>query len=151
MKRRNMSVLAALSTAALLLFAGCSNATAEQSAKTESSSSASAADQGVQQISVTEAAQRMDKGVRIVDVREPGEYSAGHIPGVELVPLATVAKAAAGWDKDQPLMLICRSGNRSNIAAHKLEDLGFKDLANVQGGMNAWRGATMTGSARGAR
>lgn len=136
---------------AVVLIGGCSHSTSEQSEQARSSSSGSPEAPAVEQISVTEAARRRDQGVRIIDVREPGEYAAVHVPGAELVPLATVTQAAAGWDKSEPIVLICRSGNRSNIAARKLQDLGFSAVANVQGGMNAWRGATMTGSERGSR
>lgn len=77
---------------------------------------------------------------RIVDVREPDEWSGelGHIPEAELVPLATLQDAARGWSPEQPLLLVCRSGNRSQKAAQALSELGFKDLTNLEGGMKAW-------------
>lgn len=77
---------------------------------------------------------------RLVDVREPHEFTGelGHVRGAELVPLATVESASAGWDKDQRLILICRSGNRSGKAAALLATKGFKDLVNMAGGMLQW-------------
>jgi rhodanese-related sulfurtransferase len=78
--------------------------------------------------------------VRRIDVREPDEYSGplGHIEGAELVPLATVGAAAAGWDRGQPLLLICRSGGRSARAATLLAGMGFTTLFNLSGGMLGW-------------
>jgi rhodanese-related sulfurtransferase len=77
---------------------------------------------------------------RLVDVREPHEFSGelGHVAGAELVPLATVEAASAGWDNEQRLILICRSGNRSGKAAALLAAKGFKDLVNMAGGMLQW-------------
>ncbi|MDP2316406.1 MAG: rhodanese-like domain-containing protein [Pseudomonadota bacterium] len=78
--------------------------------------------------------------VRLIDVREPDEFVGplGHIPGAELVPLSTVADLAAGWDRDQPVLLICRSGARSARAATALAGLGFGNVFNLVGGMIAW-------------
>ncbi|HET9450819.1 MAG TPA: rhodanese-like domain-containing protein [Aggregicoccus sp.] len=77
--------------------------------------------------------------VRRIDVREPSEYTGplGHLPGAELVPLATVEAAAAAWSREQSLLLICRSGARSVTAAHRLAALGFTRLYNLAGGMLA--------------
>ena len=77
--------------------------------------------------------------VRRIDVREPAEFTGplGHLPGSELVPLATLEAAAAPWPRDQPLLLICRSGVRSVTAAHQLAALGFTRLYNLAGGMLA--------------
>ena len=77
--------------------------------------------------------------VRRIDVREPAEFTGplGHLPGAELVPLSTVEAAAAAWSREQPLLLICRSGARSVTAAHRLAALGFSRLYNLAGGMLA--------------
>lgn len=81
--------------------------------------------------------------VRIVDVREPHEYTGelGHIKQAELVPLAGVEAAAAGWNKDQELVLVCRSGARSGRAAAMLATKGFGKVMNMVGGMIAWNEA----------
>ena len=76
---------------------------------------------------------------RVIDVREPAEFTGelGHMPKAELVPLATLATASAGWNRDQPLLLVCRSGARSGRAAQLLFGLGFHKLYNLTGGMIA--------------
>lgn len=78
--------------------------------------------------------------VRLVDVREPDEFVGplGHIPNAELIPLATLPAAAAAWDREAPLLLICRSGVRSVRAATALSAMGFGNLFNLAGGMIAW-------------
>lgn len=80
---------------------------------------------------------------RLIDVREPSEFTGelGHIPGAELVPLATVVDAAKDWDRDANLVLVCRSGARSSRAAEALARLGFKNLKNLRGGMIAYNAA----------
>lgn len=80
-------------------------------------------------------------GIRLVDVREPAEYTGelGHLDGSELVPLATVKDQARTWDREQPMVLVCRSGRRSGEAAKLLETLGFKRVASLRGGMTAYR------------
>jgi len=77
---------------------------------------------------------------RVIDVREPSELSGelGHIPSVELVPLAEVERAAASWDRDEPIVVVCRSGGRSGKAARQLAGMGFRRVASMRGGMTAW-------------
>jgi len=81
--------------------------------------------------------------VHLVDVREPGEYTGelGHIAGTELVPLKTVAEAAASWAPDAPVVVLCKSGGRSGKAAALLESLHFQRVASMAGGMLAWHEA----------
>lgn len=82
---------------------------------------------------------------RIVDVREPAEFTGelGHIAEAELVPLATVEDAAKAWDREQEIVLVCRSGNRSGRAAAALAAMGFKRPMNMVGGMLAWNDAKL--------
>lgn len=81
--------------------------------------------------------------VALVDVREPDEYAGelGHVPGAELVPLATLLDASAGWDLQREVVLVCRSGGRSARAAIALAGRGFRHLYNLRGGMLAWNEA----------
>jgi rhodanese-related sulfurtransferase len=57
------------------------------------------------------------------------------------VPLATVADRVGDFPKDQPVYVVCRSGNRSLVAARTLVEAGFTDVRNVEGGMIAWAAA----------
>jgi rhodanese-related sulfurtransferase len=77
---------------------------------------------------------------RIIDVREPSEFTGelGHIPGAELVPLSALDGSARQWPKEEPLVLVCRSGARSARGAAQLAQLGFPHLLNLAGGMQAY-------------
>ena len=77
---------------------------------------------------------------RIIDVREQTEFEGplGHIPGSELIPLATLKDTAHSWKREQPLLLVCRSGFRSNVACEVLKGMSFLDVTNLSGGIIAW-------------
>ena len=77
---------------------------------------------------------------RLVDVRNPEEWNdeRGHIDGAELVPLSGLEFAAEGWDREAPLVVLCRSGGRSGKAATALENMNFKQVASMAGGMQRW-------------
>jgi sulfur dioxygenase len=83
------------------------------------------------------------RAVRVIDVREATEFDGelGHIDGAELVPLAGLRAELVGWDHGAPLVTVCRSGGRSAQAALILEAAGFTRVANLAGGMIAWRAA----------
>ena len=89
---------------------------------------------------VTTAWVAENKGaIRMVDVREFDEAeSDGTIEGVEVIPIGTVDQASKAWDREQPVITICRSGRRSGRVALELEKLGFKRMASMRGGMIAW-------------
>jgi sulfur-carrier protein adenylyltransferase/sulfurtransferase len=82
---------------------------------------------------------------RIIDVREESEFTGdlGHIEGAELVPLATVPVKARGWDPNQELVVVCRSGGRSGSAARQLVQMGFTRIMNLRGGMLAYTAANL--------
>ncbi|WP_318507207.1 rhodanese-like domain-containing protein [Bacillus sp. T3] len=97
----------------------------------------------ISNISTDELAKKLESGDNqgvYIDVREPDEYAAGHIPGIINLPLSTLSEESANFPKDSEVVIICRSGNRSMQAAEKLRDFGFTKLVNVQGGMNDWNG-----------
>lgn len=79
---------------------------------------------------------------RLVDVRRPDEFTGelGHVAGSALVTLGTVPQTAEaeGWAKDEDIILICRSGNRSGTAASELVAKGFTRVMNMVGGMLRW-------------
>jgi glyoxylase-like metal-dependent hydrolase (beta-lactamase superfamily II)/rhodanese-related sulfurtransferase len=83
--------------------------------------------------------------VALVDVREPQEFTGelGHVPGAQLVPLATLLDKAVTWDPEREIVLVCRSGGRSARAAAELARRGFRHLYNLRGGMLAWNAAEL--------
>ncbi|HLZ98043.1 MAG TPA: rhodanese-like domain-containing protein, partial [Steroidobacteraceae bacterium] len=79
--------------------------------------------------------------VQLVDVREPAEFNGGlgHIHGAILIPLGELAGRAAELARERPVVAVCRSGARSAQATVILQQAGFKDAANLAGGMLRWR------------
>ncbi len=73
----------------------------------------------------------------LVDVREPDEYVAGHVPGAVLIPMGQLANRMRELDKSSPVFVICASGNRSSAMTDLLRAAGF-DAASVAGGTGAW-------------
>jgi phage shock protein E len=79
--------------------------------------------------------------VVILDVREQSEYDAGHIPGVKLIPMGTVANRLAEIPKDKPVIVTCHSGNRSGQVTEYLRGQGYTNVHNMLGGITAWQAA----------
>ena len=100
-------------------------------------------DQGAVYMNITaeEAKQIMDseEGYIILDVREQDEYDAGHIPSAILIPYTQIAEKAEEvlTDKDQLILVYCRSGRRSKIAAEALAELGYTNIKEF-GGISDW-------------
>ncbi|EGQ26374.1 MULTISPECIES: sulfurtransferase TusA family protein [Sporosarcina] len=78
----------------------------------------------------------------LLDVREPTEYAFSHIPGALSVPLGQLEEKAAYFDKNQNIFVICRTGNRSDMACQTLSEAGFEFVTNVVPGMSGWNGDT---------
>jgi rhodanese-related sulfurtransferase len=89
------------------------------------------------EVGAEEAKQIIDGGGQVIDVRTDVEFEAGHIPGARHVPLADVQREAAGLAKERPLVLYCRSGNRSGPAAEAFAASGW-DAHSIEGGLIAW-------------
>lgn len=77
----------------------------------------------------------------LVDVREPREFKAGHIPGASLLPLRMLPQQGSDLPGDRTLVLVCRSGRRSRLGAIILQDMGYTRVYNLTGGMLAWEAA----------
>jgi len=71
----------------------------------------------------------------VIDVREPIEWGLGTLPGVETMALSTIATDWRRLDPDKAVLVVCRSGNRSNMVARALAGAGFGRVANLSGGM----------------
>ena len=80
-------------------------------------------------------------GVAVVDVRGAGEWEAGHLPNVPLVPLGHLARRIDELPRDRPLVVHCQSGARSSIAVSLLQTRGFTNAINLAGGFAAWANA----------
>ncbi len=76
----------------------------------------------------------------VLDVREPSEYSAGHIAGSTLIPLHQLAGRLSELPKDREIICVCASGSRSSSAARRLASEGYTVL-NLSGGMSRWQRA----------
>ncbi len=98
---------------------------------------ASVAPVPVPEISTDELAACLADGARVIDVRQADEYAAGHVPGAESVPLATVADHYDLFASDGPTYLICATGRRSMLAAEMAATAGLATV-NVAGGTVAW-------------
>ena len=92
-------------------------------------------------ITAEEAKKFMDseEGCIILDVRTREEYDQGHIPGAVLIPDTEIEAKAADLlpDKDQLILVYCRSGRRSKLAAQSLADLGYTNIREF-GGILDW-------------
>ncbi|VEF47639.1 SirA-like domain-containing protein [Bacillus freudenreichii] len=75
----------------------------------------------------------------ILDVREQAEYSFGHIPGAISIPLAELEDRMGDLNKESEILIVCRSGNRSDLACKQLFEKGF-NVKNVVQGMVEWSG-----------
>jgi sulfur dioxygenase len=80
-------------------------------------------------------------GVRVIDVREGHEFRGelGHIAGAENVPMGLFPDVAREWDREQSLLLVCRSGRRSREVCQQLAGQGFVRVTNLRGGMLDYR------------
>ena len=85
-----------------------------------------------------EALNRIDKGALLIDVRTQGEFAAGHLEGAANIPHQYIVSALGqqAIAKDQPIVVYCRSGNRSGIAQRALSEAGYTNVFNG-GGLNA--------------
>ena len=95
---------------------------------------------GAKRISQREAKEIMDKrNVTLVDVRTPGEFAQGYIPGAMLLPLDRLAIDASKKlpDKDAEILIYCLSGNRSRTATSLLSRAGYTNIKDI-GGIGTW-------------
>lgn len=79
----------------------------------------------------------------VVDVREPNEWSSGHIPSARHIALGQLEKRMHEIEKhkERPVIVCCASGNRSATACKQLQKAGFNQVFNLNGGITAWRDA----------
>ncbi len=94
----------------------------------------------VNSISASEAKARLDEKTPlfILDVREPEEFRAGHIPGAKLIPIGELGRRMSELPPDREILCVCRSGSRSGIATRQLINAGY-NAVNLQAGMIGWQ------------
>jgi len=94
----------------------------------------------ITQISVDDLSELLSAQIdlQVIDVRQPGEYNAGHAPSAVNAPLARVGERASEFDPNRRTAVICAGGYRSSAASSVLARRGFKNLLNVLGGTGAW-------------
>lgn len=140
--------------AAVMLLSACSDKKDEKSDTESKAETVSAAEETAtpipddyRQITGDEAYKMMqtEKGYIILDVRTPEEYAEGHIPGAicishDNIPTDTIPELP---DKDQLIMIYCRSGRRSKLAAEQLVSQGYTNIVEF-GGVNTWQGELTT-------
>lgn len=107
----------------------------------------------IREVGVSELEAGLGPDTVLIDVREPDEHAAGHIPGsvniprgvleAEVAPVPEMGgeTAAALADKDRSICLYCRTGGRSALAADALQKMGFTRVTSLAGGFVAWQRA----------
>lgn len=133
MKQHNWTILLLVLIIAL---AGCGGAPAAQPAPAQAAIEVSNLPVDLNAQTVDSLRSRDD--VVVLDVREDYEYAEGHIPGAVLVPLGQIPNRLAEIPKDKTVLVVCRSGNRSNQATQFLRQQGFDNVHNMTGGMIDW-------------
>ena len=78
-------------------------------------------------------------GCTLIDVREYPEYAGGRVAGAKLIPLGDIENRYTEIDRNKQVYVMCRSGKRGGEAQRKLSALGFKNVRNVEGGIEAWK------------
>ena len=125
---------------AVLIFTGCGSSADDKTAGDKKT---------YRQVSPEEAAAMMEEETDyiILDVRTQEEYETAHIPGAICIPNETIGTEDIPElpDKDQLILVYCRSGNRSKQASEKLAKQGYTNIVEF-GGINSWTGETVSGS-----
>lgn len=96
-----------------------------------------AANLAPKEVSRAEAREMLDRGAQLVDVRADHEWETGHLPGAVHIPLAELPGRVAEIDKDRPVILYCRGGNRSSMATTALAEAGY-DASKLSEGAVGW-------------
>jgi rhodanese-related sulfurtransferase len=101
---------------------------------------------GIQEVDHIGAMQLINhKNALVLDVREQSEYDAGHILNSKLIPLGKLSERLGELEKyrERPVVLVCRSGQRSASACSMLGKKGFTQVLNLSGGVTAWQKASL--------
>jgi phage shock protein E len=100
---------------------------------------------GTEQTDVGDVHEALGSGedVTVIDVREPDEWEKGHVPGATHVPrgLLELQSSAMLPDKGARIVVHCVLGGRGSLAAKTLQEMGYTNVANMKGGLDAWKEA----------
>lgn len=101
--------------------------------------------QGIKDINVLQAQALINQGAFVLDVREPHEFEAGHLPASTLIPLGQLSDRMAELEAQRThhIVVICHGGKRSATACGQLAQLGFANTYNIAGGILAWKKAKL--------
>lgn len=91
------------------------------------------------EVLVEEAVTKREAGAFILDVRQPEEWNEFHIPDSTLIPLGELASRVNELPRDQEIVVVCRSGNRSAQGRDILLEAGFTQVTSMAGGVTRWR------------
>ena len=101
---------------------------------------------GAAEVGAMEAVQLINrKDAVMVDLREPGEFSAGHAPNARNIPQGQLDKRLGELEKfkNRPIILVCQTGSRSHTATAQLKKAGLGEVLVLSGGINAWQQANL--------
>jgi len=145
--RRPLAIVVVGSQLALLGGCGADTATANGTAAVNetavANNSAPAAPPGIRLVTVDDAAATLENppdDLVVLDVRTIEEFEQARLADATMIDFyqSDFAEQLADLDRDQPHLLYCRSGNRSGQTRAIMEDLGFTNVADIDGGINAW-------------
>ena len=91
------------------------------------------------EVSIAEAVKLRDAGAFVLDVRQPEEWEQVHIPGATLIPLGELQARSNEVPKDVKVLVVCRSGNRSQQGRDILINAGFSQVTSMSGGVTNWQ------------
>ena len=136
-------LISIVAIASLLVGCGSSESSSPNAEQSGSDSSIAEPVNGIRLVSATEGAAIQagpPEGLIILDVRTPEEFAEGHIDGATMIDFYRddFADQLADLDPDAPYLLYCRSGNRSGQTTAIMKELGFSNVADIDGGIDAW-------------
>ena len=96
----------------------------------------------IKEVSARSLVENPDPDVVLIDCRELNEWNLGHIPGAIYVPRGRLEqRIEEAVDRDKKIVVYCHSGNRSALAAETMQQMGYKDVASMSGGIQEWADA----------
>jgi rhodanese-related sulfurtransferase len=138
--RRTLSIFV-LGVAAFVAACSPATPTAAPPAATPAQSAPVAIQPLPAEVSTADALALREAGAFVLDVRQPDEWAAGHIPDATLIPLGDLPARVAEVPKDRQVVVVCRSGNRSATGRDVLLGAGYPSVTSMAGGMNDWTAA----------